>query len=499
VPHTARQVAGNNALLYLFGPFALNPAGYRLTREGRRLAVPAKAWQILLMLVEAGGRLVPHDALRARLWPNVVVEDRTLTVHMSTLRKVLGVGSSSDIIETVSGAGYRLAVPVRLARVAESPPPVAGPTVSARPPFAPPAWQAGIPAVLAAAGRVAEVARPSGSWTVPPLLQARAHLKPFTRLSVLKALTLFEQALAVDPRCAPAHAGLGLAYLMLASTAMQRPLPPDEAMPMARRAAERALALDERLPEAWAVLGRIKMEYDWDWTGSAMDLAHAVSLDAGSVESRAAYGRLLSALGRHEEAVEILERAYGLDPENLETLQHLAIGCWMAGRPDAALQALAATLAISPDTARAHYGRMLILDQLGRHDEAMAERLVALRGLNVAEGVSDHIETVARRDGWRPTMEAWIGLLQRTNRWEGAAMQWMAAGEPERTLDALEHCLKARTTYLCLAAEGPCFRPLRGNPRFERILQTIGIDGGARLEAVVLPSVGALGARNGGK
>ena len=58
--------------------------------DGRRVAVPGKAWQILVMLVEAGGRLVSHETLRAKLWPNVVVEDCTLTVHMSTLRKVLG-------------------------------------------------------------------------------------------------------------------------------------------------------------------------------------------------------------------------------------------------------------------------------------------------------------------------------------------------------------------------------------------------------------------------
>ena len=97
--------------VYAFGPFILDTAGRRLTRDGQRMAVPGKAWQILLMLAEAGGRLVSHDTFRARLWPNVVVEDRTLTVHMSTLRKALGDGSAS-LIETVSREGYRLAAPV---------------------------------------------------------------------------------------------------------------------------------------------------------------------------------------------------------------------------------------------------------------------------------------------------------------------------------------------------------------------------------------------------
>ncbi len=92
------------------------------------MAVPGKAWQILLMLAEAGGRLVSHDTFRTRLWPNIVVEDRTLTVHMSTLRKALGDGSA-NLIETVSREGYRLAAPVRL--LAE-----AGPQADGAPPIA---------------------------------------------------------------------------------------------------------------------------------------------------------------------------------------------------------------------------------------------------------------------------------------------------------------------------------------------------------------------------
>src|SRR5262245_2802769 len=100
--------------VYSFGPFVLDPADRRLTCDGRRVGVPAKAWQILVMLVEAGGRLVSHETFRARLWPNVVVEDRTLTVHMSTLRKALSNGTPSEVIETVPRAGYCVAVPVRV-------------------------------------------------------------------------------------------------------------------------------------------------------------------------------------------------------------------------------------------------------------------------------------------------------------------------------------------------------------------------------------------------
>ena len=58
-----RSRFGDSMSVYAFGPFILDPAERRLTRDGRRVAVPGKAWQILLMLAEAGGRLVSHETL----------------------------------------------------------------------------------------------------------------------------------------------------------------------------------------------------------------------------------------------------------------------------------------------------------------------------------------------------------------------------------------------------------------------------------------------------
>src|SRR5258708_19429167 len=117
----------------------------------------------------------------------------------------------------------------------------------------------------------------------------------------------------------------------------------------------------------------------------------------------------------------------------------------MAGQGDRALEAVDDSLKVAPGSPRAHYGRMMILDQLGRRDEAMAERLTTLRGLSVALGVAEHVEALARSEGWRQAMDVWIALLERTNPWDGPPMQWMAACEPSRPLDALQHCVKART------------------------------------------------------
>ena len=421
--------------VYEFGPFTLDPAERRLTRDGRRVSVPAKAWQILLMLVEAGGRLVRHEEFRAKLWPNVVVEDRTLTVHMSTLRKALG---SRDLIETVSRTGYRLAVPVSVpSQPPSAPPPVeaeghwscgrsrpvtsrrttaisasASPMPSAR------RWArcVGSASRRSAPSRIRrrtrsrrlaelgaghllegtvernaerlqvttrlidvesgrtersgrfEQSRADGAalqdeitaWVADSLprstaaelrsyrprsaeayflqLQARAHLKPFTRLPLLKAHALFEQALALDPDYAMAHAGPRLDLPAAgvdrhaAAVAGRRG---DAARPQGGRARDR--------PRRGARRGM----------GGAGPREDGIRLGLGRRRSRPEpRGRAQWQLGRGaRHARPVPERdgpprrgdrghAAGrrLDPRHIETLQHLAIVYWMAGQSERALE-----------------------------------------------------------------------------------------------------------------------------------------------------------------
>lgn len=565
--------------LYAFGPFIVDPAEYRLTRDGRRVPVPRKAWQILLLLAEAGGRLVPYRAFRERLWPNVVVEDRTLTVHVSTLRKALGGNPDATYIETVTGAGYRLAVPVRVVSVKDPARRTAGeaPTVDARPlavsTFAThdaaqadtylgigiadavttalggrpglavsplgavedlagarargleyllegtvrrsnerlhvsarlidvasgrPRWSeqfdrpdaegANLPEAIAdrVAGSLALASsagpagprngRPRSSEAYFLQLQARTNLRQFAALPAIRALGLFEQALVLDPESALAHAGLASTYVQLGSTPLGRQLQVEEAMPLARLSAERALTLDGSLAEAWATLGRVKMEYDWDWGGAEADLAHAVALNPSSVEAVSTYGQFLSAMGRHDEAIEAMEQARRLDPRRLETLQFFGMVYWMAGEIEQALQALGDALVIGPHSLRGYMGRIVILDQVGRHDEAMAERFAFLERLCGAGDVAERVEELHRTGRWREAMVDWLGLLERTTRLESAAVQWMAIGERSRALDVLERCVDRRSTFAPFVRQFPSFRPLHGEPRFEKILHTLKLD-----------------------
>lgn len=94
--------------LFSFGPFCVNERERLLLRDGRRVAIAAKAFDLLLVLLKNRSKLVQKDQLLAEVWPNTFVSEANLGVHVARLRKALGKRSAQQI-ETVPKHGYRFA------------------------------------------------------------------------------------------------------------------------------------------------------------------------------------------------------------------------------------------------------------------------------------------------------------------------------------------------------------------------------------------------------
>ncbi len=86
---------------YLFGNCELQPDERRLLSAGQAISIGPRAFDLLVALVEHGGRLLTKDELLARVWPRMVVEENSLQVQISALRKILG----SEAIATVARSG----------------------------------------------------------------------------------------------------------------------------------------------------------------------------------------------------------------------------------------------------------------------------------------------------------------------------------------------------------------------------------------------------------
>ncbi|MBU1376222.1 MAG: helix-turn-helix transcriptional regulator [Alphaproteobacteria bacterium] len=95
-----------------FGDFELSPRRRTLTQGGQRVRIGARAMDILLLLAARPGDLVTKDEIQARLWPGIFVDEGSIRVHLSSLRKALG-GVGADYIHTVAGRGYILTPTVR--------------------------------------------------------------------------------------------------------------------------------------------------------------------------------------------------------------------------------------------------------------------------------------------------------------------------------------------------------------------------------------------------
>ncbi len=100
--------------IYDFGPFRLDAHRRLLFREGVGVRLPAKAFEILFVLLEENGRLVEKDELLRRVWPDAVVEENNLTVNISALRKSLEeTPGEHRYVVTVPGRGYQFVAEVR--------------------------------------------------------------------------------------------------------------------------------------------------------------------------------------------------------------------------------------------------------------------------------------------------------------------------------------------------------------------------------------------------
>ncbi|MBV8335710.1 MAG: winged helix-turn-helix domain-containing protein, partial [Alphaproteobacteria bacterium] len=98
---------------FAFGTFRLIPAQRMLLDEGKPLRLGSGAFDILVALVDRYGETHPRDQLIARTWPDAVVEEGTLRVHVAALRKALGDGRAGKrYVATLSGRGYAFVAPV---------------------------------------------------------------------------------------------------------------------------------------------------------------------------------------------------------------------------------------------------------------------------------------------------------------------------------------------------------------------------------------------------
>jgi DNA-binding SARP family transcriptional activator/TolB-like protein/Tfp pilus assembly protein PilF len=297
--------------------------------------------------------------------------------------------------------------------------------------------------------------------------------------ALLRALDLFQRAAAADPDYAWAHVGLADTYTELGSYDYGV-LAPDSAYPRARRAARRALALAPELAPAHAALASVAMNYEWDWDAAEAGYRRAIQLNPGYSPASEWLAYLLIARRRMPEALQLLRDAVEYNPSSALVLTDLAHYHYYARDYAQAHTYVERALATDAGFGRAYALRALLLCQTGAAQDAIPflEQMRALQGAGdpVLVGLLGYAYALAGRAAEARGVTAWLRDLE-SERYvpaEYRAMIHIGLGEAEPALSLLEEALRRRSNSMIYLAAEPIADPLRGMPRFERILARIG-------------------------
>jgi serine/threonine-protein kinase len=149
------------------------------------------------------------------------------------------------------------------------------------------------------------------------------------------AIDCFSQAASRDTTYAPAHAGLSLAYYTAALYGVRAYR---DVLPMAKAAAQRAVALDDFLPDAHAALANVILVLDWDWAGADREYRRVLELAPDSAVASLWVGWYLTIVERFDEAITIRKRALSLDPLSVPANDVLGWTLMSAGRFDESIR-----------------------------------------------------------------------------------------------------------------------------------------------------------------
>lgn len=305
-----------------------------------------------------------------------------------------------------------------------------------------------------------------------------------SREGLAESVQLFEHALELNPRFAPAWSGLADS---LALQGLYSHEPPIEslarALPTARQALQLALGEghtldDQDLARTHASLGLALFLWSHDFSLAEESFLRSLELDRSNGQTHHWYAMLLHATGRHQEAVDRIHLATAADPESRLLQVKTATLLLGADRLDEARSQLAVCVERFPDFAMVHreLGNLALLEDdleaAARHFEDAVER-----SENDVRSLSLLAQTRARLGDTESAEQTLAELVAR----EGFVAQTSLAlieiglSRNDRAMDRLERAAREREPGLVYVNSRAGFRLLRQEPRFGTLIREIGL------------------------
>jgi serine/threonine-protein kinase len=311
----------------------------------------------------------------------------------------------------------------------------------------------------------------------PGYLEGRSYLNRRTTRDLEKAIGCFTRAIAESPDDAWAYAGLAEAYVL--SYCHYGRDKPWEMYTRAKAMAHKALVLDNKLAEAHAALAYCNMLSEWNWSVAESGFRKAIALNPDCVDAHQWYADLLTAVKRHDEAIEQIQLASELDPLSIQLQADVGWILLYANRHDQAIEQYRRVLEMEGDFFLAHWGLGLAYAQVGMFADAVGS-------LEKAVGVTQKMPTMlaalahvlagsGEKDG---AVQVFSELRELSTRRYISAYDMAtiacSLGDQGQAISWLERACGERSPYLAYFQVDSRFNKLRALSPSQRVLRRIG-------------------------
>ena len=280
--------------------------------------------------------------------------------------------------------------------------------------------------------------------------------------SLVDAVRYFSEAIAADSTYAPAYAGLAGALITSISWSM---LTPDEALPRARAAALKAIAIDSMLAEAHDALGDVLCGEDF--ASAEREFQRAIQLNPGLANAHFRYSYCLMGQGRNDDAIREARRALVLDPLNPSNYAAIGRAHLHARRYREGIEAMEPARALQPDQSAIRGWRSQLYVEQGDGPSAIRECRAAM---NLTPGANLWVAACAAvfaRAGQTDTAREMLRGPERDslppNYW--IAQAYAALGDRDRAFHWLNRAVEERSGWVSEII-GPSWDRMRNDARY---------------------------------
>lgn len=295
---------------------------------------------------------------------------------------------------------------------------------------------------------------------------------------IKKGIEYFQKAIDLDPNYALAYSGIAEAYGFLASSTGG--WLPHEAYPKAKAAALKALELDETLGEAHCSLGFSHLLYDWNFAEAEREFQKAARLSPNYPNAHDGYGFYLKAVGRHAEAIEKCRLAQQLDP--LSPFAHVSLGYayYFARDYEKAIEECRKALEMDKNSTFAYRNLGLAYLQQGKLEKAIESLTNAVKFSNSGLAFEAYLGFAYAVAGKRDEALEVLASLQDLDRERyvpaySFAIIYAGLNELDKSFEWFEKAFKERSGFLPFLKVEPMADRLRGDARFQGLVERIGL------------------------